>query len=289
MVDSYIPKTLQEALELRSEQGAIPLAGGTDLMVRYRYESGAVPEYPGAVMLISRMREIGGIESRGGELHIGAAATMNEALAHPDVPAVLKEALRTVAARGLRNVATLAGNICNASPAADSVVALYILDAQLVLQSIDGARTVPIEEFITGPGRTDLGRKELLTDIILPESSEKSRETVHLFKKVGTRKANALSKLALAADGRVADGRVEQVRMAVNAVAPTVIRSRELERSLEGLSLDEARGRVEELLDGYGELIRPIDDQRSTARYRAKVARGLLRHFLQEYLLKGAR
>ena len=285
MVESYIPKTLHEALELRSEHGAIPLAGGTDLMVRYRYESGAVPEYPGPVMLISRMQEIGGIESRGGELHIGAAATMNEALAHPNVPAVLKEALRSVAARGLRNVATLAGNICNASPAADSVVALYILDAQLVLQSTDGARTVPIEEFITGPGRTDLGRAELLTDIIVPEAGE----TVHLFKKVGTRKANALSKLALAADGRVADGTVKSVRMAVNAVAPTVVRSRELERSLEGLSVEEARGRVEKLLDGYGELIRPIDDQRSTARYRSKVARGLLRHFLEEYLLKGAR
>jgi CO/xanthine dehydrogenase FAD-binding subunit len=252
-------------------------------MVRYRYESGAVPAYPGPVMLISRMEEIGKIENRGGELHIGAAATMNRVLAHPEVPEVLKEAVRTVAARGLRNAATLAGNICNASPAADSVVALYALDAQLVLQSSDGARTVPIEEFITGPGRTTLGAAELLTDIIVPEN----RETVHLFKKVGTRKANALSKLAIAATGRVAGGVVEEARIAVNAVAPVIIRSREIERQITGLSVAQAREKVDELLAGYDELITPIDDQRSTARYRKRVAMNLLRHFLLEYLLKG--
>jgi CO/xanthine dehydrogenase FAD-binding subunit len=283
MVESYRPKNLQEALELRREHGAIPLAGGTDLMVRYRYESGAVPAYPGPVMLISRMEEIGKIESRRGELHIGAAATMNRVLAHPEVPEVLKEAVRTVAARGLRNAATLAGNICNASPAADSVVALYALDAQLVLQSSDGARTVPIEEFITGPGRTTLGAAELLTDIIVPEN----RETVHLFKKVGTRKANALSKLAIAATGRVAGGVVEEARIAVNAVAPVIIRSREIERQITGLSVAQAREKVDELLAGYDELITPIDDQRSTARYRKRVAMNLLRHFLSDYLLKG--
>lgn len=285
MVDSYVPGSLQEALEIRREKGAIPLAGGTDLMVRYRYESGTVPAYPGPVMLVSRLKEIGAVEKRGGDLHIGATASMNAVLAHPEVPQLLKDAVRTIAAVGLRNVATLAGNICNASPAADSVAALYVLDAQLVLESTDGARTVAIEEFITGPGRTDLGAAELLTDIIIPEP----RNTVQLFKKVGTRKANALSKLALAADGRVVNGTVEQVRMAVNAVAPTVVRSRELEERITNLSAAEARGKIDELLEGYAELIRPIDDQRSNARYRKRVALNLLRHFLSEHLLKGSK
>jgi CO/xanthine dehydrogenase FAD-binding subunit len=165
------------------------------------------------------------------------------------------------------------------------VAALYVLDAQLVLESTDGARTVAIEEFITGPGRTDLGAAELLTDIIIPEP----RNNVQLFKKVGTRKANALSKLALAADGRVVNGTVEQVRMAVNAVAPTVVRSRELEERITNLSAAEARGKIDELLEGYAELIRPIDDQRSNARYRKRVALNLLRHFLSEHLLKGSK
>ncbi len=283
MVDSYIPSSLSEALEIRKEKGAIPLAGGTDLMVRYRYESGAVPKYPGPIMLISRLKDIGAIEKKDGHLHIGATATMGEALAHSDVPELLKEAVRTVAAVGLRNSATIAGNICNASPAADSVVALYVLDAKLQLQSSEGSRTVAIEEFITGPGQTELGSSELLTDIIVPES----RETVHLFRKVGTRKANALSKLALAADGRVAGGKVEKLRMAVNAVAPTIVRSREIEKSLEGLTLAQAKDRIDEALAGYGELVRPIDDQRSTARYRKSVAIKLLRHFLEEHLLAG--
>ncbi len=286
MVESYRPLSLKEALQLRAEKGALPFAGGTDLMVRYRYESGAVPNYPKPVMFVSHLEELRKIRRVDHGLSIGAAVTMTEVIESDEVPAILKEAVVTIAAPGLRNAATLAGNICNASPAGDSICALYALDAGVKLQGLSGERIVPIYQFITGPGKTDLADDEILTEIIIPED----RSTVHLFKKVGTRRANALSKLSLSGLARLTGDRIDEIRIAIGAVAPTVVRSIELEKRIEGRTVDEVSKEAEALLRDYDTLIQPIDDQRSTAEYRKRVAMNLLRHFLRGVVLqqKGA-
>jgi xanthine dehydrogenase FAD-binding subunit len=282
MVDSYRPLSLKEALELRSEKGVLPFAGGTDLMVRYRYESGAIPDYPKPIMFVNHLDELRPIRRVDHGLSIGAAATMTEVLENDEVPALLKEAVVTIAAPGLRNAATLAGNICNASPAGDSICALYALDAGVKLQSLEGERIVPIYQFITGPGKSDLHDDEILTEIIVP----KDRATLHLFKKVGTRRANALTKLSLAGVVRISGERIDEIRIALGAVAPTVVRSIELEKRMEGRSISEVAGIAGDILRDYDTLVQPIDDQRSTAEYRKRVAMNLLRHFLLGIVLQ---
>jgi CO/xanthine dehydrogenase FAD-binding subunit len=283
MVNTYRPKNLREALSVRASEGAIPFAGGTDLMVRYRYESGAVPDFPGAVLFLNHLEELRRIHRLDHGLSVGAGLTLTELIGNGEVPALLREAVATIAAPAIRNVATLAGNICNASPAGDSICALYALDAGVKLKSADAERVLPIYRFILGPGKTDLRKDEILTEIIIPED----RSTAHSFRKVGTRRANALSKLSLAGSVRISGDRVDEVRIAVGAVAPTVVRSLELEKSMAGLSLTELARKLEEVLQGYEVMIQPIDDQRSTAVYRKKVAMNLLRKFFETTVLGG--
>lgn len=282
MVDSYRPLSLKEALELRSEKGALPFAGGTDLMVRYRYESGAIPDYPKPIMFVNHLEELRAIRRVDHGLSIGAGVTMTEVLESDEVPEILKEAVVTIAAPGLRNTATLAGNICNASPAGDSICALYALDAGVKLQSPEAERILPIYQFITGPGKTDLHPDEILTEIIVPHN----RSTTHLFKKVGTRRANALSKLSFSGMARISEDRLDEIRIAIGAVAPTVVRSIELEKRMEGRSISEVAEEAEDILRDYDALVQPIDDQRSTAVYRKRVAMNLVRHFLLGIVLQ---
>ncbi len=282
MVDSYRPDSLSEALSIRGTKKAMPFAGGTDLMVRYRYESTAVPDFPSPVMFLNHLRELRCIRPLEHGISLGASVTMTEVLKSDAVPALLKEALATIAAPALRNVATLAGNICNASPAGDSISALYALDAEVRLQSSLSERIVPLYRFILGPGKTDLHEDEILTEIIIPED----RSTDHLFRKVGTRRANALSKLSLAGTVRISDDRIDEVRIAVGAVAPTVVRSLELEKLMEGLPRGDLKKRMEEILQAYEVLVQPIDDQRSTAVYRKRVVMNLLRMFFEKMVLR---
>ncbi|HKJ85988.1 MAG TPA: FAD binding domain-containing protein, partial [Spirochaetia bacterium] len=196
-----------------------------------------------------------------------------------------------LAAPALRNVATLGGNICNASPAADAVCPLYALDARCELRSASRVRTLPVAEFIAGPGRTVIESDELLTAIIIPAgpgtvtaAMGNDATTRVLYRKVGTRRANALSKLSMAAWASVSGGAVESVGVALGAVAPTVVRSREAEAGFVG-SLESLRERIDAILGAYGKLVTPIDDQRSTAEYRREVAVNLVRQFIEQSLL----
>lgn len=282
MSDFHRPSTLAEALEVRTRHAAIPLAGGTDLLVRYRNWAGALPKIEGPVVYIGHLSELRHIlvhqNGAGPELVIGAAVPYGELLVHPQVPELLKQSIWELAAPGLRNVATLAGNLCNASPAADAVCALYALDAVAEVSSSEGTRRIPVEEFITGPGKTVLQPNELVTAIHLrPEEGG-----ISYYQKVGTRKANALSKLSICARAGVANGVLTSVGIAVGAVAPTIVRSREIEAGLIGRSVADIARDAESIVSRYEPLIRPISDQRSTAEYRRATALGLIRRFLTE-------
>ncbi len=276
----YRPASLADALAVRARERAVPMAGATDLLVRYRKPAGMVPEFDGPIVYIAHLEELTGIESRYRELRIGGAVTYTDLLRHPATPELLRAAIVEIAAPGLRNVGTLAGNICNASPAADAVCPLYALDAHVELSSSAGTRRLPIEEFVTGPGRTALGDDELLTTVVIPGRSGDA----WFYKKVGTRRANALSKLSVAACAAVEAGVIADVAIAFGAVAPTVVRSQRVEETMKGLSIEEVVRRRDELIEGYRELVSPIDDQRSTAYYRTEVALNLVGAFIDDVL-----
>jgi xanthine dehydrogenase FAD-binding subunit len=275
MVGSVIAASLAEALSFRAETGAVPLAGGTDLMVRYRSGTAAAPDFPWPVVIISSLPELKGIFQSGEGVCIKAgtnlAAVESSGLVHP----LLREAVHLIASPALRNLATLAGNICNASPAADAVCVLCLLDAEVELTSLSGSRRIPVTDFITGPGSTLLRADELLTSIWIPPLPP----GIPFYRKVGTRRANALSKLSCAGYVRVEGGSISDFRYAIGAVAPTVVRSGDLESHLCGTDAAGFTAIRSGVREAYAALIRPIDDQRSTALYRRETALRLLEEF----------
>jgi xanthine dehydrogenase FAD-binding subunit len=277
MVSAYRPASLAEALRIRAESGAVPLAGGTDGMARRRRHSGLAPRFERPVLFVAHLPELHGIFVENATLTIGAAVTLSELLADERVPGVLREAIAQMASPAIRNVATLGGNVCNASPAGDTLPALYCLDARLVLAGRWGERRVPIERFILGPGKTDLAGDELLRVVELPAA----RFDVAYYRKVGTRKANALAKLSFLGLAALQNGTVRDVRIAFGAVAPMVVRSTELEGALLGRTAADWPAVRSQWVEGYARLITPIDDQRSTADYRKSVALSLLTDFVE--------
>lgn len=279
MVSSLKPKSLSEALSFRAETGALPFAGGTDLMVRHRGYTGTGPKIDGAVLFLDGVEELQAIEMRDGLLYVGAAATLTEIIAAPEMPKLIRRAVELIAAPGLRNRATMAGNVCNASPAGDSIPPLYVHEASVVLMSGAGERRLPIGEFFTGPGKTVLKGDEILAGFEIPLLSE-DPEGLCYYRKVGTRKANALSKLSTAGFARIEGGVIKDFRFAVGAVAPTVVRLPEAELLLKGEEIGEIDR--EAVMTAAAGPIRPIDDQRSTAAYRKQVALNALREFLDQ-------
>ena len=275
MVDTYRPDRLSEALRIRSMRPVELLAGGTDLMVHYKNWAGLDPKFSKPVLFLDNIAAMKRIDRLGSEICIGASCTLAQILADPRLPEVLKRAVDTIAAPALKNRATLIGNVCNASPAGDSIPPLIVLNARICLESTEGKRELPIADFITGPGQTALQESEIATAVLLPESSW----NVSYFRKVGTRKANALTKLSLTGLANIANGVVQDIRIAFGAVAPTIVRSVELESEIAGYP--PARLDIEGIVEKYAPLIRPIDDQRSTALYRKTVSLNLLREFLR--------
>ncbi|MGM0431289.1 MAG: FAD binding domain-containing protein [Spirochaetota bacterium] len=278
MVEGYRPADLNEALEIRKTYGAIPFSGGTDLMVRYRSTTGTLPKFPSPVVYLAHLSELQGIEKHAGQIVIRSAATLEEIARSPEVPALLAEAVRQMAAPALRNIATAAGNVCNASPAGDALCALYALDASVELTSLRGKRTVPIDEFITGPGVSVLDSDELLTAMYIPDEAF----TFHFYRKVGTRKANALSKLSVCGIAKISGSTIHDARIAFGAVGPTVVRSRAIEKMFFGEHANGFATKSRQIRDAYEKLIKPIDDQRSTAAYRKHTSLSLLDAFINQ-------
>ncbi|MDD4080648.1 MAG: FAD binding domain-containing protein [Eubacteriales bacterium] len=267
MAVAVYPRNLAEALRILEIQSPLVLAGGTDLMVK---RAGTYPdECP--VMYIGNLPELRQISRQGEELRVGAACTFTELLASPLLPDYLRVPLAQIASPAIRNAATIGGNLCNASPAADALPMLYALDAHFILVSAAGECRMPVRDFFLGPGKTMLAAGQLLAEIRIP-----IREGWRcIYRKVGMRRANSLSKLSFYALSDCAGGRLQDIRIAFGAVAPTVVRSREAEmKILSGLP-------VEEIILMYNGLIKPIDDARSSSRYRREACIRLLKQYLQ--------
>lgn len=271
MVRAYRPESLDEALALLGSREMAVMAGGTDLMVKYRARAGTLPSFKKDVLLVGHLDQLKGISLKGGLLRIGAATSMEDILRSGDIPEYVKGPIRQIGSPAIRNMGTLGGNICNASPAGDSLTMLYALDAILEIASAGTSRSCRIDEFIVGPGRNMLASGEIVKCVIIPIGAFNR----YFYRKAGQRRANAIAKVSFYGLVDVADGKPRDVRMALGAVAPVVVRSRRAEELLcAGAS---ARAR-EELLRS----VVPIDDVRSTMDYRRTVAENLINSFFGE-------
>ncbi|MFO7612580.1 MAG: FAD binding domain-containing protein [Clostridia bacterium] len=277
MVKSYIPKTYKDALDILSNGDFTIMAGGTDLMVKKRSRAGLLPSFQKDVLFLSGIRELSFIDKDSTSVRIGSMTTLEEILLSDLSPALLKEAVAIMASPGIRHTATLGGNIGNASPAGDTLPVLYLHNAVIIIESKKETREVPIEEFIIGPGKTTLEPGELIKEIVL----EEAKFNVSYYRKIGGRKTDAISKVSFAAGAFVGNGVVNDMRLAFGAVSPRVARNRELETSIKGISTARLLAMAEEIKNGYGIIINPIDDQRSNAKYRKKCCMNMIDDFLR--------
>jgi xanthine dehydrogenase small subunit len=259
------PRTLREALRmLRTDGPVTPLAGATDLYVAVNFGTLESTRF----LNLWNLDPLRRIALRDGMLRIGALATytalIRSRLVRQRLP-ILASAAREVGGMQIQNRGTLGGNVANASPAGDTLPVLAVADAVVVLQSVDGERRVPFGEFYTGYRASVRRPDELIVGLEIPPV-----EGRQWFRKVGTRAAQAISKVVMAAI------RGPRPRIALGSVSPTVVRLPRVEQALAGgASMDEAV----RMLD---QDISPIDDLRSTAAYRRDVAANLLRRFWAE-------
>ncbi|HEX4155381.1 MAG TPA: FAD binding domain-containing protein [Acidobacteriaceae bacterium] len=275
------PPTLQAVLtQLAAEPGRHALlAGGTELMVALN--TGHLANR--SLLSIQHLRELRFIRVEENAVHLGAGTTFTDIRRDQTIARELPLLARAASWTGSianQNRGTVGGNLCNASPAADTPPALLAYDAAVTLVSVRGERTVPYADFHLGYKRTILGADEVLYSVTVPLAYEEWRQYI---RKVGTRNAQAISKTAIAAVARTGGDRIEEIRIGAASLADRPMRCLGAEaalrgRSLAGLDLDETvrAGRA-----ALAREAKPIDDIRSTAMYRSAVAQNLLEEFLR--------
>ncbi len=283
-LDYLCPDSTEAAIAMLAESGgrAKLLAGGTDLLVELKHGVGA----PEILVDLSRIPELRGIEETGEGLRIGSAAThteiMESELVRAHAPAMI-DAARTVGAVQTRNLGTLGGNLVTCVPSLDSGPVLVALDATVTVAGPGGRRSLSLLEFFVGPRKTALEAGELLVEITIP-AARLGKSCV--FAKFGLRKGQALALVNVAAAVEVdKSGVLSETRIALGAVAPTVIRAREAEASLDGTKPDEeSLIKAAEIAAGEA---KPITDFRASADYRRELIRALTRRCL-DAAVKGA-
>jgi len=271
------PGAIGEVLDLLAQDGTWkPFAGGTDLMVLL--EAGKLPHKN--YVNIWSLNELRGIEITKDQITLGALTTYSEVQASDilrDEFPMLCQAAKETGGIAIQNRGTLGGNIVNASPAADSPPALLAYDAELLLVSKQGDRTIPYSSFHRGYKQMDIRPDELLRAIRLPRTTQ---PLTHYYRKVGTRRAQAISKVCFAAVGHPSNNRLSGVRIALGSVAPIPLRCVGTESLINDRALDARTiAAAKEML---AKEIVPIDDLRSTRDYRERVAVNLLEDFLAE-------
>lgn len=274
------PATAAEAVALLAENSehACPLAGGTDLIVDLKHDPGSID----LLVDVSGIPEFRGIEETDEGLRIGSMVTFGEIMAHPVcqemMPAVV-DAAHTVGAVQTRNLGTVGGNLVTCVPSADSAPSLMVLDTRVTVIGTDGEREMPIEEFFVGPRKTVLKPDELLQSLFIPK--ENLGKPSH-FLKHGLRKGQALALVNAAAALRLEGDTIVKPRLALGAVFPTPLRCVETEAFLDGKPATEEV--INEAADIAVSEARPIDDFRSSAKYR----RHIIRVFSKRVLTRSA-
>jgi CO/xanthine dehydrogenase FAD-binding subunit len=275
------PATVEEAARLLAAGEVTLLGGGTDLMPQSR--AGRVQLAP-ALLSLRRIGAMRGLVDEGEAVRIGAATTLaalaREPLAKTQLPLLL-DAIDHFASAQIRNTATIGGNVCNASPAGDTIPPLIALGASVELAAYrDGAlatRTVPLDAFFTGPGRTVRAADELVVAILVPKPPQGAFARFHKF---GTRPALDISAISIAIAGVLRDGVVHDVRVAFGALGPTPLRGRATEAALEGQRLDEAT--IARAARAARDEVHPISDVRASQWYRAEMVENMTRRLLHD-------
>lgn len=274
------PASLRDALEVRaSRPDWLVIAGGTDLMVVAPRK--APP--PGLIDLFG-LPELAGICRDGGSIVIGAGTTY-EALLRSDLVRerlpLLHAACREVGAVQIQARGTLGGNVATSSPVGDTLPCLLALDAEVELASVRGPRRVAYPRFLTGYRKVDLAKDELIVGFRIPDPAPGTRQR---WRKVGTRRAQAISKVMLAAVARLDGGQIAHARVALGAVADRPIRVEAAERLLVGRRIDapSCAALADEVRAVVAGAIKPISDVRSTADYRRDTAAAMVARFILE-------
>jgi CO/xanthine dehydrogenase FAD-binding subunit len=273
----FQPKRVSDAVSLLASYGeqAKILAGGTDLLILMRSRA----LRPECVIDITRIPELDYISYQDGDgLRIGALTTLRAvelSKVVKDKYLVLYEAVQQMGSTQVKNMGTVAGNLCRASPAADTAPPLLVLEAEVTIAGPIETRIVPLESFFIGPGQTVLKHYEMVTEIVVPGPPT---GTGMAFLRA-TRVSADLAKVNVASAVTVKDGAYEDVRIALGGVAPTPIRARKAEELLKGEKLGD--GIVQEVAEMAATEIRPIDDVRSTAEYRKELSKVLVRRAIR--------
>ncbi|MBW1971508.1 MAG: FAD binding domain-containing protein [Deltaproteobacteria bacterium] len=268
----FLPKSLDELWEILSKDPDISIyAGGTDFLVKM--QKGIIN--PSSIVCIERIDELKGIREDNDKIWIGACTTHTELLSNhiikENFPVLLK-AIKVLGSPLIRNMGTIGGNICTASPAGDTLPPLYILDAELEICTKDSLSIVAIKDFITGPGKTSLKKGQILKGIFIRKNNN---YTIHHYEKVGQRKALSIAIVSMAALLKVSsNGDIEDARLSWGSVAPMVIRSNNVEDFLKGKKFSiETLKALKSIVEKE---VSPIDDIRATALYRKLVASNLV-------------
>lgn len=274
--DYFSPSSLSETFKLLKDYKgrARLLAGGTDLLVKMKKRAVSAD----AIIDLNKISELAFIELADDYLHIGGLtrlAMLGESSIVKERARALAEAINVLASPQIRNRATIAGNLCNASPAADTAPPLLALDASVKLRSADGERIVSLSQFFLGPEQTVSKPDEILTEVIIP-----LQEGASAFIKLGKRKAFTLSIASAAAFAKVNNGKFEEVRVALGAVAPIPMRSRKVEDGLKGKDVNEEN--IKEAAQLVKEECRPITDVRASAEYRTDMSYVLTKRVLRK-------
>jgi CO/xanthine dehydrogenase FAD-binding subunit len=262
------PGTLDEALQVLAQTHATILSGGTDL-----FPSFTGGQLKGPIVDISALAELKGIQTSPDFFHIGARTTWSEFLAAhlPQGFDGLRAAAHEIGSIQIQNQGTIAGNICNASPAADGIAALLALDAQLTLASRKGTRILSLADFVQGNRKTSRQPDEILTSIRIPRRWESAASS---FLKLGARRYLVISIVMVAANLLVGpDRRIREAAICVGSCSPKAIRLAELESALIGTPVELS---LQGLRSEHFSLLSPIDDIRSTADYRREAAQILV-------------
>ena len=279
MNEIYIAKDLKDALRFRADNDCIIMAGSSDLMVSSYQGYGATPKFEKPVLLIRNVPELRGIkkDEKRHLVTIGACTCSREIAYSADVPWVLRQAAGRMGAIGLRNSATIGGNIANASPKGDTPGPLYLLDALVNVHSLKGGkRSVPIKDFIIKFRCIDLQPDEIITSVSIPTFD--SDETYWFYHKIGTRAANAISKLTLCSCVKFFRGKVKDFRIASTASGPITNRSRDVELPSIGLSLDEFKAKKKEISASFDKIISP----HAMPEFRREATKRMIEYFIEK-------
>ncbi len=275
------PRSLEQALHALAESRGTILSGGTDFFP-------ALGDRPatGPVIDISAVAELKGIHSTGDEIHIGGRTTWHEIL-NATLPRGfdgLKAAAREVGSVQIQHAATIAGNLCNASPAADGIPALMALDAEVTLASVSGIRRMPLGNFVLGNRRTARRPEELLSVVTVPRRLENSASA---FFKLGARRYLIIS-IAMVAANLVIDERgiISEALLAIGACSASALRLRGLEQSLTGAAAQPGIGSM--VKQHHLAQLSPMDDVRGSAAYRMEAARVLVERALEACVERAA-